>query len=186
MILRTARRRVRLACCTLAGDRRGIAATEFALILPALLLLCFGSTEVTQAIALDRTVSLAAGTVSNLVAQYSTISISQQMPDILAASTQVLAPNPASKAKVVVTCINIDNSGTATVAWSQTLNGTAKKAGAAITVPAALKVANTNVIFSEVTYTYTPILDFLKIGNLNLYSSVYMYPRASTTINLVA
>jgi Flp pilus assembly protein TadG len=170
----------------LIGDRRGIAATEFALILPALLLLCFGSTEVSQAISLDRTVSLAAGTVSNLVTQYSTISASQQMPDILAASTQVLAPNPASKAKVVVTCITIDGSGNPTVAWSQTLNGTAKTVGAAIVVPAALKTANTNIIFSEVTYTYTPILDFLKFGNMNLYSSVYMFPRASTTINLVA
>jgi hypothetical protein len=37
-----------------------------------------------------------------------------------------------------------------------------------------------------VTYAYTPILDFLHIGNLNLYSSVYMLPRASNTINLVA
>ena len=36
------------------------------------------------------------------------------------------------------------------------------------------------------TYAYTPVLDLLKFGTINLYSNVYMFPRASSTINLVA
>ena len=108
------------------------------------------------------------------------------MPDVLNASAQVLSPNPIAKAKVVVTCINIDSTGKSTVAWSQTLNGTAKVVGAAITIPASLDTPNTNVILSEVTYAYTPVMDLLKFGTINLYSNVYMFPRASSTINLVA
>ena len=169
-----------------ARDQRGAAAVEFALILPFMVTFCFGSVEVSQAMALDRMVSLTAGTVGNLVSQYTTISASQQMPDILNASVQVLAPNPAANAKVVVTLINIDNSGHATVGWSQTLHGTAKTVGAAIVIPAALATPNTTIIFSEATYVYTPVLDVIQTPSFNLYSSVYMYPRASTTINLAA
>ena len=55
-----------------------------------------------------------------------------------------------------------------------------------VTVPAALDTPNTNLIYSEVTYAYTPVLDLLKLGTINLNSAVYMFPRASTTINLVS
>ena len=116
----------------------------------------------------------------------SALSASQQMPDILAASTQVLYPNPSAKAKVVVSLIGIDNAGKATVTWSQTKNGTGRTVGAVVTVPAALDTPNTNLIYSEVTYAYTPVLDLLKLGTINLNSAVYMFPRASTTINLVS
>ena len=186
--MRSSRPRLGLRAATtrLAGDQRGMAAVEFALLAPVMMALCFGGVEVAQAVSLDRMVLLTSGTVSNLVTQCTTISASQQMPDILNASAQVLSPAPVSKAKVVVSLINIDGSGHGTVGWSQTLNGTAKTVGAAFTVPAALATPNTSIVFSEVTYAYTPILDLLKIGTINLYSSTYMYPRASTTINLVS
>jgi Flp pilus assembly protein TadG len=165
-------------------DQRGVSAVEFALILPIMLLLYFGSAEVAQGVALNRMVALTASTVTNLVTQYTTISASSQMPDILNASAQVLAPYPSSNATVVVTCITIDASGRATVAWSQALNGTAKTAGQSIAIPTALDTPNTTVVLGETTYSYTPVFDFIHIGTLQLYSSQYMLPRASTTINL--
>jgi Flp pilus assembly protein TadG len=170
--------------CGFLGDRRGVSAVEFALILPIMLLLYFGSAEVAQGVALNRMVALTASTVTNLVTQYTTISASSQMPDILNASAQVLAPFPSSNATVVVTCITIDASGRATVAWSQALNGTAKTAGQSIAIPTALDTPNTTVVFGETTYSYTPVFDFIHLGTLRLYSSQYMFPRASTTINL--
>ena len=180
------RSRIRSRLIRIARDNRGLAAVEFALILPLMVLLCFGSVEVSQAVALDRMVSLTAGTVANLVTQYTTISASQQMPDILNASAQVLAPNPVSKATVVVSSISIDSSGKATIAWSQTLNGTPRTVGSTITLPTSLDTPSTTLILSEVTYAYTPILDTLKIGTINLGSAVYMFPRASNVINLTS
>ena len=180
MLVRTLRHAFAARCRRLARDAEGMAAIEFAMLAPVLMALCFGGVEVEQA------VSLTAGTVGNLVSQYTTISASQQMPDILAASTQVLYPNPSAKAKVVVSLIGIDNAGKATVTWSQTKNGTGRTVGAVVTVPAALDTPNTNLIYSEVTYAYTPVLDLLKLGTINLNSAVYMFPRASTTINLVS
>jgi Flp pilus assembly protein TadG len=164
----------------------GGAAVEFAFILPVMLILYLGSVETCQMISVYRLVNLTTSTVTNLVAQYTTISASQTMPDILNASVQVLYPNPSSNAAVVVSCITIDANRNATIAWSQTLNGTARTVGQAVTVPAALDIANTTVVLGETTYSYTPPLDFLNFGPFSLYSSIYMLPRASTTINLTS
>ena len=168
------------------ADQRGVAAVEFALILPFLLLLYLGSVELTQGIMVDRQVALTADTVTNIVAQYTTISASHQLPDILNASAQIFSPNPASAATVVVSLIAVDGSGKATVSWSQALNGSALTQGQTITIPSNLDIPNTTLVYGQATYAYTPWFDFIGIGTLNLSSSVYMSPRASSTINLVS
>jgi Flp pilus assembly protein TadG len=168
------------------SDRSGISAVEFALIAPVMLLLYLGQAELTQGLAIKRLVALTSGTVTNLVAQYTTISASTQMPDILNASAQVLTPYPPANATVVVTCITVDNNGIATVAWSKALNGTGRTVGTIFPLPASLDTPNTTVILGETTYAYAPFYDFLHMGTVPLYSAVYMLPRASTTINLTS
>lgn len=163
-------------------DKSGLSAVEFAIILPFMLLLYLGSFEVTQAIAVQRMVTLTASTVANLVTQYTNISASQTMPDILNASTAVLTPYPVANAVVTVSCISVDATGHATVAWSQSLNGASRPVGQVINLPAALDVPNTEVVLGETTYAYTPLFNYLNIGTLNLKSSVYMLPRSSSGV----
>jgi Flp pilus assembly protein TadG len=177
-------RRSRASGKNFFSDRRGTSAVEFALILPVMLVIYLGGFEITQALAVNRLVALTSGTVTNIVSQYSSISASSQMPDILNASVQVLAPYPSSNATVVVSCIAVNNSGVATVSWSQSLNGTARTVGQVVTLPSGLDTPNSTVVLGETTYAYTPLLDYIKLGTINLYSAVYMLPRASTTINL--
>jgi len=170
----------------LAIDRRGIAVVEFAFILPVMLLCYLGGMEISQAVAVNRMTSLSVSTVVNLVTQYSTISVSQTMPDILNASTAVLTPYPASNATVTVSCITIDAQGNATVAWSQSLRGSVRPVGQVIKLPAALDIPNTSVVLGEVTYAYMPMIDYIHLGPFNLSSSVYMVPRNSSTIALTS
>jgi Flp pilus assembly protein TadG len=176
---------VRQSLCRCYHEQGGIAAVEFALVLPFLLLLCFGGIELTDGVIVNRQVGLTADTITNIVAQYTTISASQQMPDILNASVQIFAPNPSSAATVVVSLVGVDSSGNATVTWSQALNGTARPAGQPLTLPGNLAVPNTNLVFGETTYAYTPWFDFMNIGTISLKASVYMSPRDSNIINLV-
>lgn len=170
----------------LAHDARGMSAVETALLLPVMLMIYLGTVEVTMAVSTYRQVDLTANTVTNLVAQYSTISASAQMPDILNAAAQVMYPNPSANVKVVVSLITINSKGAATVTWSQTLNGTARTIGSSVTLPSGLAVANTSVVLGETTYPYSATIDFLNLGTINLTSSLYMVPRASTTINLTS
>ncbi len=168
-----------------ASDQRGISAVEFALVLPVMVLIYLGGFQLTQALSVNRLVALTASTVTNVVSQYTTISASQQMPDILNASVQVLSPWSSSNATVVVSGITISSGGVATVAWSQSLpSGAARTVGSVVTLPAALDTPGGFVVFGETTYAYTPMLDYIHMGTINLYSFDYMLPRASTTINM--
>jgi len=163
---------------------RGVSAVEFALLAPVMLTLYLGSFEVTQAIALDRLVKLTSSTVTNLVAQYTSISATNDMPDILQASVQVLAPNSSANAAVVVSCLTIDATGNATVTWSKALNGAARTTGQTVTVPTALDTPNTVLILGETSLPYQSPIQFLPLGVWNLHAATYMFPRASSTINL--
>lgn len=172
-------------CRKFFADQAGLSAVEFALILPVMALIYLGGFELTQALSLNRLVALTASTVTNVTSQYTTISASQQMPDILNASAQVLSPWPSSSATVVVSGISISASGVATVAWSKALPaGAARTVGATVTLPAALDTPGGFVVFGETTYAYTPMLDYIHMGTISLYSFDYMLPRASTTINM--
>ena len=177
-------RRLWKVVASFKGAQRGVAAVEFAMIVPVMLLLLLGTFEVSQAIAAKRKAVLAASTVANIVTQYTTISASQTMPDILNASVAVLTPFSAANAVVIVSCISIDAQGMAKIAWSQARNGAARSVGQTIIVPAALDVPNSSLIFGETTYSYTPVIDFMKFGTTSLYSSVYMLPRSGNTITL--
>ena len=170
----------------LGRDAKGSAAVEFALVVPFLIYAYFGGVELVQGISISRQVALTATTVGNVVTQYTTISASSQMPDILNSAVQIMSPNPIANATVVVSCISISNTGVATVSWSQSLNGTPRPTGQVVAVPALLDVPNTTVVLSEATYAYTPTFDFINMGAKTMYSSVYMVPRDATTINLAA
>ncbi|HTW33775.1 MAG TPA: TadE/TadG family type IV pilus assembly protein [Rhizomicrobium sp.] len=166
--------------------KSGIAAVEFALVLPFMALLYLGGFEVMEEISANRQVALTASTIASIVSQYSTISESETMPGILAASTSVLTPFSSANAVVTVSCINVDNTGKATVSWSQAMNGSGRVVGSTITLPAALDVPNTTVILGETSYSYTPTIDFLHKGTMTLYSSIYMLPRQPGAITLTA
>jgi Flp pilus assembly protein TadG len=166
---------------------QALAAVEFALLLPLMGILFLGTFEIVPIISVNRLVALTASTVANVTTQYASISASTTMPDILDASADVLTPYPSSNATVIVSLITIDSSGNATIAWSQALNGTARTTGQPVNLPASLDVPNTSLVWGETTYAYTPTIDLLHLGTMDLYSSVYMSPRSSSgTINLTS
>jgi Flp pilus assembly protein TadG len=106
-----------------AADRRGSSAIEFALLLPLMLIMYFGSIQITDAISADRQVTLVASTVAEITSQYATVS-STDVSNILAAASAVLTPFPVANARVTLSSVLIDANGNATIDWSATLNGT--------------------------------------------------------------
>lgn len=158
----------------IARDRRGVSAVEFALVAPLMIGLYLGCVEISDGVSAGRKVSLTAGTLANLTTQVSTIS-SSEMSNILDASTAIISPYTAAKLKMTVSCLNIDANSKVTVKWSVTRNGTAKSGVQSI--PSALAVPNSQLIFSEVSYAYTPIVGYTITGTLTLSDKMYMSPR---------
>src|SRR5882762_3923722 len=148
-----------------ARDRRGVSAVEFAMLLPLMVTLYLGSVEISQGVGVDRKVTLAARTVADLASQVSSIA-GTDMTNILTATSAVIAPYPTAPLKVTVSAVTIDANANATVKWSCTLNGTRRAVGSSVTLPAALNVANTTLVWSEAGYAYTPTIGYVVTGTL--------------------
>lgn len=172
-----------------AAERGGVSAVEFALILPLMLVIYAGCGELTTALILDRKVSRAASTISDLVAQQTSVSTTL-MSGIFDATTAILEPNDSSIAKVVVVVINVTSSGQ-TVAWSKARNDTAATANTApptsLAVPSAIASVGDEVVVGRVTYSYSsPFAGFMQSitgsSAYNLSHIFYLKPRQGTTI----
>src|SRR5215212_7594330 len=108
-------------------DKRGVSAVEFAMLLPLMVTLYIGGVEVSQAIAVDRKVTLVARTLGDLVAQSTTVNAAE-MGNILSAATSVVQPYSSSLVQVKVSGVDIDPNGVAKVNWGRALNTTARSA----------------------------------------------------------
>ena len=157
-----------------ARNRRGIAAVEFAIILPFMLVLYLGSIEAGNGLAVQFKASLASRAVADLASQYTSID-NTTMTGILNATGMV----------VTISEITTNASGQGTIAWSDSLGGTAHSVGQSVTLPTALQIANTSLIWSEVTYPYQPSLGMVMTGTINIYQRSYFYPRLATSITRV-
>jgi len=165
-------------------DERGVSAVEFAMLLPLMITLYLGTVEISQGVGIDRKVTLTTRTVADLASQVSSINNSD-MTNMLNASSAVIAPYDVTKLKVTVSLVTIDANGQAKVTWSDTFQGTKRAVGSTVTLPAALNVANTSLVWSEVAYTYTPTIGYVVTGTLNLSDQIYMRPRLSDTVTRV-
>ncbi len=162
-------------------DRRGVSAVEFAMLLPLMMTLYLGSVETSQGIATSRKVTLTAHTLADLTTQYTSIS-NADMSNILNAASAIMAPYPVTGLQAVVSELSVDAQGTATVVWSDTLNGTARSAGQSVTIPSALAVPNTYLVVAEVQYSYDPTYGYVLTGTMTLSDQMVMRPRQSASI----
>ena len=160
-------------------DRRGVSAVEFALLAPLMITLYVGCAEVSDGVGADRKVSLTAAALANLSSQVTTISTSD-MTNILDASSAIIAPYSTTQLTITLSCINIDANKNATVKWSVTRGGTARSGS--ITIPSALAVANSQLLFGEASYQYRPTVGYTVTGTLNLADRMYMSPRITAPV----
>jgi Flp pilus assembly protein TadG len=170
---------------------RALAAVEFALIIPMLLLLLLGSIDAGRAMAIYVKVRSASYTLDAVTNQYTTIHDSD-MQQILGAAAVILSPYPTSPISVVVSQVSLDDSGNGTVSWSDALNGTARAVNSAVTIPASLassKPPNNACnsypcyfILGEVAYRYTPMFGYFITGPITLSDSLFVTPRTAASI----
>lgn len=170
----------------LAADGRAAAAVEFAGLLPFMLLLYIGGVEVALGVSADRKVTLTSRTVADLASRATTIDVAG-MTDILNASSAVIAPFDPTQVTVTVSQVAIDKNGNATISWSQASpKGTPRPKGQVVTLPAGLATKNSWLLWGEAQYAYTPTIGYYMTGTLTLYDTIYMAPRMSNCVVLVA
>src|SRR3977135_2042238 len=94
--------RARHSLCNLARDNSGIAATEFAVIVPIMLVMFFGTVEFSSGVAVDRKVTLMARTLSDLTSQSTSVG-DTDMTNFFAASAAIMTPYSSTPTKSRIT-----------------------------------------------------------------------------------
>ena len=167
-----------------AADQSGVSAVEFAILLPLMLTMYLGGVEVSQAVSADRKTTLVAHTVGDLVAQASNVTTAD-VTNVLNAGAAVAYPFSSGNLKTTVTSVCINSTGTiATVAWSKTQNGTVRTGVVTSSIPTALMVANTSLVWGEATYAYRPTVGWTITGTLTLSDKSLSRPRQGKSITL--
>jgi Flp pilus assembly protein TadG len=92
-----------------ARDRRGLAAVEFALVVPLMLVLFFGALEFSSGVAVDRKVTLVARTLSDLTTQLKEDRLTDdELKNFFAASASILTPYSVSPMEPTLSEVYID------------------------------------------------------------------------------
>lgn len=166
----------------------GVAAVEFALILPIMVALYVGSVEASRLISMDRRVQSVAGAVGDLVARSNGTILATDLADYFLAAGGIMTPYPYDELKQVVTLVNVDKLGQVTIGWcKQYVNGaygTCTDYPTTHELPAAmLAVAKEqSVIVATASYSYLPLYGIVINKPVQLNRENYFMPRFGGTI----
>jgi Flp pilus assembly protein TadG len=134
-------------------DERGVAAVEFALILPVLVLLYVGVVDITYAVTANRKVTQVTSAVADLTAQAFEVD-NQDVQNIFRAANDIMRPYPTAGLQVAITVVDFDGSNPPRprVGWSEA-RGRAQRTQPP-PIPPGLAAANAGVVFVEVSYNF--------------------------------
>jgi Flp pilus assembly protein TadG len=158
----------------------GVAAVEFAFILPIMVTTFFGLVEATQGVMVDRKVTLLNRTLADIASQTPAVNDTERN-NIFSASQTTIAPFDENGVGMTFSSVVINAAGTARVCWTEARNMAGLPPGATITLPTGLAVPGTSLIIAKSSYAYTPAVGYVLTGTINIGNSpIYMRPRQGT------
>jgi Flp pilus assembly protein TadG len=168
-----------------AKDQRGVAAVEFALVLPIVLLLMLGCYEIPRLVLIHQKIARTASGVADLVSQADEPMTASQLTDVYSAAGAMMDPyDVVADGAVIITSINNPAGTGATITWQRRTGSelTASKVGTGPgqtpTLPAGLMPAGgESVLVAEVYFNYSPIFTSLIYDGSLLYRASYTRPR---------
>jgi Flp pilus assembly protein TadG len=182
----------------LLRDKRGVAALEFALIVPLLLSMYFVTMEVAQGIETNKKVGRVGSMVADLVTQQQETR-KADLDAILSIGEATLQPYNRSKPTIIITAIKVTDETTpkVNVVWSRKLNNgnfsIDAVAGTATSVPPALKIKGSFLIRVESKLAYAPVITWASeskaplgltaaFDGISMSESYYLRPRMSPEV----
>lgn len=183
--------KVRRRASSLPHDVSGIAAIEFAMIAPLLLMMLFGIIDVANYFAVDRKVSQVSQMVSDLTSRYTAVQESD-VTNFFTIAGAMVTPYDKNQLKTTIHQVYLDpNTKTAKVVWSRGSSALAKNA--VYPVPAGLVgkdasgnwLANQYLIVGDVNYKYVPTIGWvLAKAGVTASEIAFTKPRQMTCVML--
>lgn len=170
------------------SSRDGVAAVEFAMIMPIMLVIYLGSMEGSALITMDRRVQTISNSVGDLVARGKDKVSTSEIDDYFAVSKIILAPHSTSELVQRVVSVQVDKDGKGVVRWSR---DSGKKVPYAKGTPFKLPAEITDiakegfVIVAEASLPYTPLTGIVFGQKYTLYRENFYMPRFGNEIVLL-
>jgi Flp pilus assembly protein TadG len=173
--------RMRRSVCDLSGDNSGLAAVEFAMVVPLMLVLFFGTVEFSSGLAINRKVTVMARTLSDLTSQNISVT-GTQLTNFRNAGAGIMTPYDPAPVKSTITELFVDPvTKVARVQWS--VGDAARGTGSTVAIPAALQVGGTYLIYAEVSYKYVPMVGYVMTkAGIDMSDFTYTRPRQSSCV----
>ncbi len=155
-------------------DQQGLAAVEFALLAPVMILLYFGMAELCQGyMALKRT-SHVTSMVADLTAQAQAVN-QNDLDDIFSIGNQIMQPFSADPLQMRVSSVTRGSDGNIDVDWSYGRDMSDLEEP--VTVPDGLIGKGESLIIAETVYDYDSPADKFLPGITKLSRVFYLRPR---------
>lgn len=172
-------------------DKRGIAAVEFAFVVPVLLVSYLGAIEIGQAIEVNKKVGRSASMIADLLTQESDVDVSQ-IRAIMDIGTLILEPYTRFDLAIEVTAIEVTDEDTPKikVVWSQKLDDgnysvPYAKGSLVTTLPANLQTRGSFIIRVTSALQYQPIVTWVladRGGKIDMDETYFLRPRVTARI----
>jgi len=169
----------------LARDVRGVAAVEFAYLVPLILLMFAGTVEVSRAVSIDRRLGQATAMIADLIGRESSMKAAD-VNAIYGIIGQVMSPFDASSLKVSIVPVKASpSSATDTRVYAATTNrpplngGTSYGKCVAYPLTTGLVSAGGSVIVVETSYSYVPLFAGYLLGSATWTDKSFVSPRNS-------
>ncbi len=182
-------------------DRRGVSAVEFALLLPVLIVLLLGMSDVVPAVIARYQFNHATASFGDLATEYSQMQTGD-MVNVFSAASDVLAPLSSTTLAVRLTNIYSDGNGHAYVYWSCGEGALPPFAAKSLitSTPTGDDIGaflwrynstcggytcngtNTSYVMAEGQYVYTPLAHFVIKAPMTMTNTAYLLPRQSSYV----
>ena len=173
----------------LKSSSRGLALVEFALLLPIMIALYFGTVEITKAVIAKRKLNLAVYTLADLTSQAQGVS-QTDLTAIFGSASAVMAPVNVSTLQMRLSSIIVYPTGKTCVDWSQASGTgiTPLTAGSTtfvmpIVITATPTTDTRDFIVAETYLAYNPGSHGIIAGTIALHEGpTYVVPRKSLRV----
>lgn len=184
------KRGLMLALRRFRRNRDGVAAVEFALIVPLLLLLYLGTMEISSGVSLNKRVARVAATTADLVTQQTEID-RKTLEGIMQIGASILFPYYADTPRITIAGIDVDDDHPdgGQVVWARRMNKDGSfepglTADDHTFVPDRLRIDETFVVMVRVDLVYRPLITWVTErdadGNaigINMTETYWFHPR---------
>jgi Flp pilus assembly protein TadG len=173
---------------------QGVAAIEFAIIVPVMLTLFFGVLEIGSGIDMNKRIARSASTTGDNLAKTTTKDLKlADIESILKVAKSEMQPfndvyQPTDKLPtMMVTAIYTDPAGNSTVSWSRQLSRDdtySAVTSPTATIPSTIKIKDSTLFKVEVTINYKTVTSWIiqpiangQYGNITMNETYYFAPR---------